>query len=205
MTRDELERFLEYIRETEDVELKAPGRLEGRTDPLVGQVIRAMLAMANHRGGGDIIIGIEERAGRFEATGLDRGDAETWRLDRLSDRVARHADPSIDFDIRQHEIAGRLYVNIAVSEFRDVPVLAREEFRDSAQRLLIRRGATYLRPRRKPESIEPQTSADLRDLLDLAVAKAVARELDRLRDYGFLLRPSSAPDAEQFRRQRGDL
>ena len=92
---------------------------------------------------------------------------------------------------------------IHVEEFADVPILCKRSYDD-----VLREGACYVRSRRKPETSEIPTIADMRDLLDLAIDKGVAHYLDRARRIGQVIPPTVAPsatDQELFDQQRGDL
>ena len=63
-------------------------------------------------------------------------------------------------------------------------------------------------PRRKPETTEIPTYADMRDLLDLATQKAVSRLLAHAQRTGLAVPPdvvTTATDQERFDQQLGDL
>jgi len=90
-----------------------------------------------------------------------------------------------------------------VEEFSDVPVLCKRDYDD-----LLRAGACYVRPRRKPETTEIPTQADMRDLLDLATEKGVTRFLERAKGVGLFISPTietSTSDQDRFDEQLGDL
>ena len=125
-----------------------------------------MLGMANRRDGGRVIIGVQDIGSVLNPIGLDEAQLATWNYDHVSDRVAVYADPGVVFDLEIKEYNGRSYVVIQVEEFGDVPVLCKRAYDD-----VLRDGACYVRPRRKPETTEIPTYADMRDLLDLATEK----------------------------------
>ena len=123
--------------------------------------------------------------------------------DSLSDQVANYADPSAGFTLEKLEYEGNPYVVIEVEEFSDVPVLCKRDYAD-----VLREGACYVRPRRKPETTEIPTQADMRDLLDLAIEKGVTQFLERARRVGLFISPTietSISDQESFDEQLGDL
>jgi hypothetical protein len=203
---EELTRLVNDPREAETVELKDGGRLVRINTPLVGKVLRPMLAMANHGGGGEIVLGIREHNGEFAAMGMDRADANSWRFDSLADRIAEYADPSVDFDVRMQEIAERWYVNIVVAEFRDLPVIARRDFNDTSNTTIIQRGTIYVRSRRKPESVPVPGSVEMRDVFNLLVEKGLRREIDKLKRLDLWRELAPLRDDEaRFGEQRGDL
>ena len=198
------EDFIEIMgldHELNGVEFKSPGPMTNRQ--LVMQVIKAILGMSNRRDGGTIIIGVGDNQGVLNPIGLLPSDLSEWTYDALSDRVANYADPNSTFTLEKREYEGSSYVVLAVEEFSDVPVLCKRDYDD-----LLRAGACYVRPRRKPETTEIPTQADMRDLLDLAIEKGVTRFLERARRVGLFISPTietSTSDQERFDEQLGDL
>ena len=90
---------------------------------------------------------------------------------------------------------------IQVEEFADVPVLCKRDYPD-----VLRAGACYVRPRRKPETTDIPTYADMRDLLDLAIEKGVRRLLAQAQRAGLFVPPViTSIDQERFDEQRGGL
>ena len=201
MTDQEFAHILGIGHETSGVEFKGPGPRNNRR--LFAQVIRAILGMANRRDGGTVIIGVEDTSGVLNPVGLSSDDLTTWRYDDVGDGIAAYADPSVSFDLQVKEYNDNQYVALQIDEFADIPVLCKRDYQD-----VLRSGACYVRSSRKPETSEIPTQADMRDLLDLATDKGVARFLDRARRVGLIGEPSVMPqltDQETFERQRGDM
>ena len=201
MTDEEFARIVELGHELSGVEFKSPGPVsDGR---LIAQVVKAMLGMCNRRDGGTVIIGVEENQGVLNPVGLAEPDLGEWNYDAVADQVARYADPSISFALDVKEYEDNSYVVLEVEEFADIPVLCKRSYDD-----VLRDGACYVRPRRKPETSEIPTQADMRDLLDLAIEKGVTQFLERARRVGLFATPSvesPATDQELFDEQLGDL
>ena len=199
MTVEELAQILALGHETRGVEFKGPGPLSNRR--LAAQVVRAVLGMANRRDGGLVIIGVEDNNSTLNPVGLNSSDLVTWNYDDVADRIAVYADPNVEFEIETKEYTGNQYVVIQVEEFSDVPVLCKRDYPN-----VLRQGACYVRSRRKPETSEIPTSADMRDLMELAIDKGVIQYLDRAQRLGLIVLPDiTPPSTEQFERQRGDL
>ena len=201
MTDEEFAQIISLAHEIRGVEFKGPGSSSDRR--LFAQVVKAVLGMANRRDGGRVIIGVEDLGNALNPIGLDAGQLATWNYDHVSDRVAVYADPGVAFDLEIKEYNGRSYVVIHVEEFADVPVLCKRAYDD-----VLRDGACYVRPRRKPETTEIPTYADMRDLLDLATEKGVRRLLAHARRAGLAVPPdveATATDQERFDQQLGDL
>ena len=202
MTEQEFKEMLAYGREQIGVEFKGPGsRIANKQ--LFAKVVRAMLSMANRRNGGAVIIGIDEDVnGRLLPTGLLESDLVTWNIyDDLADAVARYADPYVKFDLETLKYDGKTFVVIQVDEFDDIPVLCNKDYPD-----VLREGACYVRTRRKPETAEIPTQAEMRDLLELATIKALRKYVSVARAAGFeITEATKRSDDQLFKRQLGDL
>ena len=83
------------------------------------------------------------------------------------------------------EYNGNQYAVILVEEFDDIPVLCKRDYGHRGHQVL-RNGACYVRPRRKPETSEIPTQAERRDLLDLATDKMVSAYIERARRNGLI-------------------
>ena len=190
MTDQEFAQVIALGHELSGIEFKSPGPL---TDSrLAAQSVRAILGMANRRDGGSVIIGVTEQDGRPVPEGISAADLNTWNYDAVADQIARYADPGVRFALEVKEYKGNRYVGIEVAEFDDIPVLCKRAYNG-----VLRPGACYVRPRRKPETTEIPTQADMRDLLDLATVKWIRRHSDWMRRAG--ITPFAAarpPDAD---------
>ncbi|HEX5504094.1 MAG TPA: ATP-binding protein [Thermomicrobiales bacterium] len=179
-----------------------------RTDRLFfARVARACLGMANLRDGGRVVIGVDERGGAFDPVGLSDTDLDTWRYDDVAAGLASYADPALSFDLHIHEYQGKQFIVLEVHEFDDLPVLCKMGYTDyEAKQPVLRAGACYVRSRRKPETSEIPSQAEMRELLDLAIEKGLRRFLARARAVGLEL-PGQAPsgDRERFERQLRDV
>ncbi len=201
MTDEEFARIVELPHELRGIEFKGPGPSTDRQ--LLAQVTKAVLGMANRRDGGRVIIGVGNQGHVLNPVGLSGVDLATWNYDDVADRIAVYADPSVRFDIEVREYNSGKYVAIEVEEFADVPVLCKRSYGD-----VLRDGACYVRTRRKPETSEIPTQADMRDLLDLAIEKGVRRFLAQAHRAGLTVPSAGTPsttDEEQFNEQLGDL
>ncbi len=199
------EQFAELVTlryEPRGLEFKGARR---RTDRLFfARVTRAALGMANLRDGGRIIIGVDEQEGVLNPAGLSAGDLATWRYDDVAAGFAAYADPALDFDLHVHEYQGRRFVVLEIHEFDELPVLCKLTYQEPppSHQVILRDGACYVRSRRKPETSEIPTQAEMRELLDLAIEKGVRRFIARARAVGLELPGRPAPsDQDQFDQQ----
>jgi len=158
--------------------------------------------MANRRGGGVVIVGVEHKAQHApNPVGLSSADAATWNHDELSDTLSEYADPSVSFELELFPYQAKVFARIEVSEFHDIPVLCKKDYKD-----ILRKGACYVRTRRKPETTEIPTQEDMRDLLDLAADKRLRAFVAQAVSSGLLpITPQQEPDAEHFEQQAKDL
>jgi len=177
-----LRRHLELGHETTGVEFKAPGRR--RDKPFLVKVIRAVLAMANRRDGGHVIIGVDPDT--LEPIGLEEDEAAIWlKYDELAVSISEYATPSVSFDPQGLRIGERVFVIIYVHEFGDVPILCRRDYHAPRERdLVMRRGACYVRSQKKPETSEIPSEEEMRELLELAIDKGVRRFVARAQKVG---------------------
>lgn len=204
MTEEQFRALIAAGRESESLEAK-PGGL--RTDRFLGaRVVRSALGMANHEGGGFIVIGVEERAdGTFDLVGVPAVNLATWNHDDVSAMINGVADPHISIETDIVASDGRTFVVITIREFVDVPVVCRVNGPAlPGERQIHRKDACYARSRRKPETIEAITDPTTwRTLMDLAANKNARRILNVI---GIRAQPADGPnDANRFAAQLEDV
>jgi hypothetical protein len=210
MTADAFRALVAPNRESESLEVKAGGP---RSDQfLAARVIRAALGLANHEGGGWIVIGIEEDVdGSFRFTGIPEAHLPTWNHDDVSAAINGSADPHVTIEVEQVQQDGNTFVVIRVQEFVDIPVRCTRTgpTPQGGRSPILRKDTCYARSRRKPETVEALSdSTTWRTLVELAGRKEATRTLKNLNVtvsiQGAPIEPSPTSD-EQFERQLGDL
>jgi len=200
LTEKEIREYIEYGHERKDLDFKKSCPCNSVS------LAKDIMAMANTRYGGTIIIGIdEEENDKFIFKGMSDGDLDTYKEDELRDQIGEFADPAANFFIEKHIIDGKKLVIIKVSEFDLIPVICRRDGKD------IRRGAIYTRTENKRwASEEPKTSEEMRGIIELASDKMMVN----LEKRGYTYRPlmnekpkipdGSLDDNNRFKRQRGE-
>ena len=178
MTDETFAQIMSALRESSGVEFKGPGLLSDSR--LVAQTVKAVLGMANRRGGGAVIIGVRETANSFVPVGLTDDELRSWNFDATADQIARYADPAVAFQLEIMHYGEKRYVVIEVFEFSDIPVLCKRYYNN-----ILREGACYVRTSRKPETSELPTQTEMRQLLDLAIDKGILQLVDRAERLGF--------------------
>ncbi len=194
MTEREFADILQQGHETPGIEFKAPGP---RSDKhLFARVVRAALAMANRRGGGQIIIGVREVAGSLVPEGVDSADLPTWNHEDVTGALSAYADPHVDASVQTATWQGKSFVTVTVAEFDELPVLCKKEYQG-----ILRDGACYVRRKGHIESSEVPNHAEMRDLIELATEKGMRRFLRTASRSGLQL-DAAAPPNDQDRYQR---
>jgi predicted HTH transcriptional regulator len=205
LSATDLKDLLAFGREQGGAEFKSAG---SRTaDPtLRAKVVRGILAMANRRDGGTVVVGVREDANGLALDSLNAQQAASWKHDDLADTVAEYADPRVVFDSYTVDVDGVTVVVISVNEFADVPVVCKRTFQDGTK-LILRDGAVYVRSNRKPESREVANYDEMRELLDIATDKGVRRFVARATEAGLVIGSGTTTKAaaDAYKTERGDL
>lgn len=207
--------------ETKHVEWKTAEDL--KQEKYKGIIAKAIMALANTRDGGYLVIGIDENLpGDDRYQGVTDAQITQWKTDELADKMVNYMQPSVPFACDIVEQFDKKFVVVKVPEFEDQPVLARKDIivkdkgskhtsiaPDEAERntqTIIKAGACYVRRRHKPASVPISTYEDMRDLLDLAAEKRAARLLQQAGRIGLDMHYRlQATDTDLFRDQRKDL
>ncbi len=174
MQTSELEELLEGQTETQSLEFKGSCAWEART------FAKDILAMANVRDGGWIVVGVED--GTYKRQGLSEVQIRTFDQETMQDQMAEYADPFVSIQVfTPDDKEGRHYVVIKVRPFDDVPVICKKDGLD------LQQGAVYYRGKsRRPESARIRNSYDVRDLIELATVRMMRRKTE----IGFTVIPS---------------
>lgn len=198
---DELARLIIAGREGLGVEFKSS--MSWDEPSTKGKVVKAVLAFANKRDGGVLVFGVERLPGATLHTivGMSDRDYDSFDQDAIASKVNAHAAPYVDLSIEHRLIDGKRCVVIVVREFQDYPVLCTEDLVVD-KRVIVGRGRIYCRSRRMPESAEVQSPDDIRDIIELGIAKGLERYFRLRRIEGRLAGPAAQ---DQFRAQLRDL
>ena len=148
-------------------------------DDLKQGLVKGALALSNTEGGGRIIIGIsrDEDGLAHGPDGMTRDVAKTYDPDSVSDYINAFADPPIDIDVRHFEHDRGRFVAIEVHEFSTEPVICKKGSNK------VKPGILYHRSHRMPQSSPVASSAEMREIIDRAVDRALARQVRRLQSY----------------------
>jgi len=189
---EEIKQRLELGYEQSGIEFKPPFSFKDKE--MLAKIVRAMLAMANRQDGGTIIIGVEEKDKHLTLSGgLSEEQLQTLNYDDFSSYVNSYADPNVEFECCTVEIDSNKLLVIDVKEFAEIPVLCKKQFTD-----ILRPGACYVRPKRKPESIEIPTQTEMRELLNLAKIKSLRKFVTEARTANIELVAENMKSADEL-------
>ena len=134
-------------------------------------VAKAALAMSNLEGGGRIVIGIDgNRKSGDRLAGMDEETSSTFDEDSVSELVNEYADPPVQVRVRKMSDGGRHFVVISVQGFDYQPTLCSRSL-DMDGEEYLEAGRLYYRPGGRAGSTARLAHHDMRELLDVAVAK----------------------------------
>jgi predicted HTH transcriptional regulator len=197
MTEQELKQLLALGYELPGLEFKPPGP---RSDAyLFATVTRAVLGMANRSDGGLVVIGIEEDAGGIRPVGVSAPDLDSWNCDDVMAGLSPAADPFVSVSLERVTADEKTFVVLSVAEFETVPVICKRQFNDprNPSKQVLRPGACYVRPRRKPETSEIPSQTEMRELLELAVRKGIRDFLQRAAAAGLPVAAQASPSVTE--------
>lgn len=197
MTEEQFGDLLALGHEIHGVEFKGPG---SRTNvEFFAKVVRAILGMANHRGGGLVIVGVADAGTQLTPKGISAPDLSTWTHDDLTGAVSQYADPYVEFHSEVVTYKDVNFVVIKVEEFAEVPVLCKKDFPKA-----LRAGGCYVRSRGKPETSEIPNQAAMRELIDIATEKRLRSFLGQAHRAG-LLTAALPSDSERYDQESSDF
>lgn len=141
-------------------------------------LVKDFLAMANHRDGGAIVIGVRDQG--FVRQGVDAKLRATYNVDIMRDQIKRYADPPIRFDVATVPDADGLeYIVITIASFERVPVVAQC---DNGSDVFA--GQIYYRNSNK--RVESAAISNAADMLEL-IMTAITRTRAAFKDRGFVV------------------
>lgn len=168
LTERDVRELLALKSETKNLDYKQSMHWGTATAEIKAEIIKDVLAMANAQDGGRIIFGV--RDGDFAEVGMTPEEFESFDSTRFADFLSRYADPLFECGIHKFTIEGTRFVAIEVPEFTDVPIICKADINDRGNRLVLKRGATYIRTDRAASEVVGTADA-MRDLMNRAVVK----------------------------------
>lgn len=191
----DIQDLLEYISinshtEKRDLEYKKGMNWES----LKLKIVKAALAMANLEAGGYVIIGVtrDSESSPFEARGMPSSVSDTYVQDTISSVVNEYAEPHIEIELKHFNEDEKFFVVIQVFEFKEIPVICKKPSDETF------RGKIYHRRTRQIESSSDLTAEELREIIELAVDKGIAKQNRRIRKYDLGIDDSFKDERGEF-------
>lgn len=190
------ERYLEYKR----------SMIWTGDDTTKVKIAQAMMAMANLRNGGVIVIGMQEVSkGVYAPEVMTPQQISSFTQDDIAQWVNDYAVPAVQFTTEPFALNGNQFVIIQVQEFDITPVICRKQKTVGGGEAL-RAGAIYYRSNRKNESAPISSDEDLRELIGLAVDKGISQHVSRLHRLGLIpVETTNQRDIDQYEAERAGL
>jgi len=189
------ERYLEYKR----------SMIWTGNDTTKVKIAKAMMAMANLRNGGVIVVGMQETTrGVWVPEVMTPQQISSFTQDDVAQWVNDYATPAVQFSIRAFALNSNEFVIIQVQEFDTSPVICRKQKTSGGETLEA--GAIYYRSNRKIESAPISSDEDSRELIGLAVDRGISRHVSRLHRLGLIPTESTKQlDSAQYEKERNGL
>jgi predicted HTH transcriptional regulator len=169
------------------------------------KIAKAMMAMANLRNGGVIVVGMQEvTKGVWVPEVMTPQQIASFNHDDIAQWVNDYASPAVQFSIGPFTFNNNEFVIIQVKEFDTYPIICRKQKASGGETLEA--GAIYYRSNKKIESAPISSEEDSRELIGLAVEKGISRHVNRLHKLGLI--PIESPkqlDSAQYEKERNGL
>ncbi len=176
LTNNEIINYIYHGREERNLEFKEDGRWDD--ERFRSKLIKTMLAMSNLQYGGIIIIGVKENDETFTPIGISEVNAETFKQDDISTLVNEFADPFLEVNVSRVTDDEKLFIIFQITEFESIPTICKRDGQNG-----LRRGALYIRPRRRNETVEVPSQVEMREILDIATDKQLTIFRRRILDF----------------------
>ena len=184
-----VEGAISFLQEARSVEFKSAAEWHDLKHGLTKHI----LAMANLRDGGIVIVGISETNNVWSITGVTADQLDKYDPDDMIDHINKYASPPIEFNVATHTTSeNKDLLVIQVYEFEEKPIVCKRNCGNE-----LREGALYIRPVGKPESREVHNSDEMHDLLEVAAEKRTRSLLRQIQRVGIDLLTASSKRLDQ--------
>lgn len=140
----EIEELIDARIETANVDYKEGFEWVKHNRDMQLGVIKDILAMANTRDGGTIIIGVKDEG--YELVGVSNAILESFDQSNIAQMVHRYGKPKVNLQVIRTDVSGKSIIAIRVAEFDDVPIISSETITAlNSPKPILRKGALYIR------------------------------------------------------------
>jgi hypothetical protein len=146
------------------------------------ELIKDILAMANTRDGGTIVLGVKDDT--RELVGVSREVSDSYDQSAVAEMVHRYSKPKANIQVVKTKVNGKFVVAVMVIEFEDVPIICADTITElhNSSRSILRKSAVYIRTSAAATE-EISSDQDMRELLSRAMLKRgdeLLRSVERL-------------------------
>ncbi len=170
--------LLDRQAESRSLDFKAPMSF-GPNKADKGGVLKWIMAFANTRDGGYVLVGVEQIGGRFVPVGVTEDQAESFDPTRIATFAGNYCSVLPRVTVHVVEIDKISLLLLRVNEFDEEPVICTKDLHE-AENLILRAGSIYVRTD-GARSMPIESGATMRAFLDLAVEKRGGALLQQIR------------------------
>jgi hypothetical protein len=198
MAEEELIQYITYGREERYLEYKGP--INWNDPQTKAKITKTVLAMSNLQDGGVIVIGVKQKGENFTPVGLDSEILSSFKQDDISVHVNNYADPFADIKVSHQPYNNMNFVIIQISPFLELPVICKKDGENK-----LRKGAIYIRPRKKFESVEVPSQVEMREILNISTEKIIRNFKRKLLMTGIIIEEPEKEAKQKFDSQLNGL
>lgn len=184
--------------ETRAVEYKESQPLE----VLKWRLCKTIIAMANLRDGGCVIVGVSERNGAPELTGVTPDHEKTYDQDGLIATVNTYARPAVSLTVRVLEYDAKRFIGVRVRQFDRTPIICGNPTPQAAGADALRRGDIVARTKNRISTSKVGDADLVAEILEIAAEQRATEIISTAQRMGLRL-PSQARD--EFARERASF
>jgi hypothetical protein len=166
MTRDDFVRLLESRREDAHLDYKISLDWDNCEKPEKVEFVKDILAFANTRDGGRIILGVENS--NFQAIGLEEQVLKSLDVTKINGFLKAYTEPLHSCSLSKFDHQGKWFVVIEVPEFSSSPIICKKDFLPENGKPILQAGALYIR-NAAGESKRISTAEEMSDVLNRAL------------------------------------
>lgn len=169
MNSADIEQLIARKMETRNVDFKEGFKWSKENRDLQLDLLKDMMAMANTRDGGTLILGVVDRD--YTVIGVDQEVSDSFDVTSVAQMLHENASPKITLNVLKIQVEGKQIVAIDIAEFEDVPIVCADTRKDArGVRTILRKSALYIRTS-AARTEEVSSDEEMRELLGRAITK----------------------------------
>ena len=165
ITEERIQELIRQGNENRNLDYKCAFSWDEASHDAKCEIAKDVLAFANTRDGGVILIGVGDKTGAIE--GLTEAQSTSFDQTRFNDFVQKYTDPHHTSRVHRRTVDGHRFIVIDVPEFAEVPILCAKDAHsssDSSKQILKK--ATLYKRTDKATSEAIADADEMRELLN---------------------------------------